>query len=661
MTLYRQLVIFTFLLFFLLFTGTWYAKLENTRSFLVDQLESHAQDTATSLALSISPHVASKDMATVETMMNALFDRGYYQVVKFTDTRNNTLLERSLTVKIENVPPWFVSFIPLKTPEATSDVTAGWNQAGSIYVKSHPGYAYETLYKDVVNMTIWFAACAVFLLVAGGIGLRMLLKPLVAVESQADALCRKEYKIQEPLPWTKEFRRVVEAMNRMTCKVREMFEEQVAQAEGLRERAYHDPLTGLGNRRYFESQIKARLDQQDTSTSGAILLVRIHDLDTLNKQKGFQAGDDLLKRIAQLLQESTTQYANAALARLTGGDFGIFVPDASRWDGEQLAMDVTSKLSELTVEQIALSDNIGNVGAATFDTPTTPARLLSAADLSLSASMQKGPNTWEMQTLTEESAKQPLGLQQWNDILVTALKERRISLEAQPVVACNDSRKLVHLEIFSRIIQEDGNMINASVFLPLAERLKLVSTIDRIALEEALKQDFKRSGVARIAVNVSPSSLRDDSFRAWVQNFLKELPAGSPSISFEFTEFAAVQNLALIKEFSNTIRAYGHGIGLDHYGQSFSKLGYLQSLHPDYVKIDRAYTGELQDEESDSRFYIGALCGVAHSIDISVIAEGVESEQQIQILDGLNLDAVQGYFIDKPQPLATLTIAQPRR
>lgn len=661
MTLYRQLVIFTFLLFFLLFIGTWYAKLESTRSFLIDQLESHAQDTATSLALSISPHVASKDMATVETMINALFDRGYYQVVKFTDTRNNTLLERTLTVKIESVPPWFVSLIPLKTPEATADVTAGWNQAGSIYVKSHPGYAYETLYKDVVNMTGWFAACAAFLLIAGSFGLKILLKPLVAVESQADALCRKEYKIQEPLPWTKEFRRVVEAMNRMTNKVREMFEEQVAQAEGLRERAYHDPLTGLGNRRYFESQVKARLEQQDSSTSGALLLIRIHDLDALNRQKGFQAGDELLKRIALLLQESTAQYANAALARLSGGEFGIFAPNASQWDAEQIATDVTSKLRDVAVEQIALSDHIGNVGSATYDSPTTFARLLSAADVSLSAAMQKGPNTWDIQPLSEESAKQPLGLQQWKEILVTALNNRRIRLEAQPVIACNSTRKRMHLEIFSRIIQEDGTLLNASEFLPLAERLNLVPTIDRIAIEEALKHDFKRSGVDRIAVNVSPASLRDDFFLSWLQNFLKELPPGSPRLSFEFSEFAAVQHLALIKEFSAAVRVYGHGIGLDHYGQSFSKLGYLQSLRPDYVKIDRAYTGELQDEESDSRFYIGALCSVAHSIDIAVIAEGVESEQQAKILEGLNLDAIQGYFIGKPQPLATVTEIQPER
>jgi len=654
MTLYRQLIIFTFVLFFLLFAGTWYAKLETTRSFLVAQLESHAQDTATSLALSISPHVAEKDMTAVEGMMNAVFDRGYYQVIKYTDNRQHSLIDLEAKVKIENVPPWFINMIPIKTPEASSDVMAGWNQAGIIHVKSHPGYAYATLWKDVLNMTAWFALCAGFVFIAGGLGLRILLKPLSAVEKQADALCRKEYRIQEPVPWTKEFRRVVEAMNRMTNKVKEMFEEQVAQAERLRERAYHDPLTGLGNRRYFESQLAARLDQHDASVNGIVLVIRIHDLESLNKARGFQAGDELLKRAAVILQESAGQYANSALARLTGGDFGIFIPNASPWDAEQIATEVVNRLSRLAAEQIAMTDNIGHVGAATYDCLTTPGRILSEADLALGSAMQKGPNAWDLRTISAETDKLPLGQQQWKEILVSALQDRRITLDAQPVVAVSADRRVMHLEIFARIAQEDGKSLNAAIFMPIAERLKLVSTIDRIVIEEVMKVDFRRLGVGRIAVNLSPTSLQDDAFNEWIRLFLKNLPPGAPLITFEFSEFSALQHLSLVKEFSAVVRANGHAIGLDHYGQSFSKLGYLQSIHPDYVKIDRAYTGELGEEDNDSKFYIGSLCSVAHSIDIAVVAEGVESEQQLQILKNLNLDAIQGYYIERPLPLATL-------
>ncbi|MBW2175254.1 MAG: diguanylate cyclase, partial [Deltaproteobacteria bacterium] len=368
---------------------------------------SHAQDTATSLGLSISQHVVDDDMPAIESMVNAVFDRGYYRIVRFIDTEGNVLIDRVLNVTIENVPQWFIRLVPLKTPEANANVMSGWIQAGTIYVKSHPGYAYKTLWENVVRMTIWFAACGVFVLIIGGLGLRVLLKPLTHVERQADAICKKKYEIQEPLPWTRELRRVAEAMNRMTHKVKEMFEEQAAHAEGLREHAYVDSLTGLGNRRYFESQITARLDRGDSTTKGIVLLVQIHDLQELNKEKGFQAGDDLLKRVGTLLQESTEQYVNCVLARLTGGDFGIFIPDVAPWEAEPIAADVVNKLSQLVTEQVALTDNIGHVGVSTYDCSTTLGRLLSEADLALRAAQQEGPNRWAVRAITEEAEKMP--------------------------------------------------------------------------------------------------------------------------------------------------------------------------------------------------------------------------------------------------------------
>ncbi len=651
MTLYRQLVIFTLVLFLVLFTGTMLVKFESTRSFLIDQLESHAQDTATSLGVSISQYTIENDMPAVQSMINAVFDRGYYRIIRYTDTQGNIIIDRGLDVTIENVPQWFISLVPLKTPEASANVMANWRQAGTVYVKSHPGYAYKTLWENVVRMTVWFLACGVLVLIAGGFGLRLLLQPLVLLERQADALCKKKYEIQEHLPKTKELRRVFEAMNRMTSKVREMFEEQVAITEGLRKSAYNDSLTGLGNRRYFESQIIARLDRQDTTTQGVLVLVQLNGLHALNQQKGFQAGDDLLKRIGDLLQEATKPYAKTVLARLTGGDFGIFVPDGSSWDAESIAETVSVQLNQAVVEKLTLTDNVGHVGAISYESSTTLGRMLSEADLALRSAQQAGSNKWSVHSLTEETGKMPLGQQQWKETLEQALTQRKIILFSQSVVNTYDRNDIIHLEIFSRIVQDDGKFLSAGVFMPFTERLHLVSTLDRIALEDVMELDAAKMSVDRVAVNVSPASIQNDSFRRWILFAIENLPKKAPRINFEFSELGAVRHLELIKEFSSVARKYGHLVGLDHYGQSFSHLGYLKSLRPDYVKIDKAYTGELKDAENNSRFFIGCLCSVAHSLDITVIAEGVETEQQWLLLKELNLDAIQGYIIDRPKPL----------
>lgn len=652
MTLYRQLLLFTVLLFTLLFFGTWLAKLESTRSFLIDQLESHAQDAATSLGLLVSQHVAKDDMPAVETVINAVFDRGYYKNITLKDTEQNVLIVQSLDVTIENVPDWFIERVPLQTPKATANIMSGWVQAGTIYVESHPGYAYKTLWENATRMTLWYVVSGVIVVVAGGLGLRVLLRPLKRVEQQAEALCKKQYEIQEQLPRTNELRRVVEAMNRMTTKVKDMFDEQVDIAERLREYAYRDPLTGLGNRRYFESQINAHLESPEQEKRGMILLVQIQDLQKLNQQKGFQAGDTLLIRVAEILRETTKQVSNYALARrLSGGDFGVFVPEATSWDSETISQAIMNGLSKLAAEKISFSDNVGHVGAVTYEIPVTLGRLMSEADLALRAAQQEGPNTWQVRNLTQDSEETPLGEQQWKLAIETALQEREITLYSQPVVDSLDAESTQHLEVFSRIVSKDGKLLSAGIFMPFAERLNLVATLDRIVLESIMYSDKNEYGADTVAVNISPTSLQDESFSDWTKTSLKMLSDNAPRIIFEFAEFSAVQHLELVKEFGAMVRELGHGIGLDHYGQSFSNLGYLKSLKPEYVKIDRAYTGEISDDESDSLFFISSLCSVAHSIDIDVIAEGVENEHQLSMLKKLNIDALQGYLIDRPKPM----------
>jgi len=651
MTLYRQLIIFTLALFLVLFTGTWLVTFQSTRSFLVNQLESHAQDTATSLGLAISQRAVEKDKAGMESMINAVFDRGYYQTIKFVSIEGKVILERNLDVTVENVPAWFIAWAPLNAPEANANVMAGWRQAGKIHVKSHPGYAYDALWKDGARMTLWFAVCGIFVLVVGGLGMRVLLRPLTLVQKQADAICRKEYESQEPLPRTKELRQVVIAMNRMTGKVKEMFEEQATFAEGFREHAYFDSLTGLGNRRYFEAQTRARLEQRNGAAGGILLLIQIHDLQQLNRQKGIQAGDELLKAAALVLQDMVRPYANHVLARLTGGDFAVFLPETPPWDAQRITADTANALSRLAVGKMSASDNVAHIGAVTYEVPTTIGSLLSESDLALRTAQQAGPNAWHVRGITKETERLPAGEQQWKSTLEDALQARRIRLDVQPVVRTADRNDVLHLEIFSKIVREDGEEYRAELFLPFAERLGLVPLLDRIVLEEAMRLDRRQLRVDTVAVNLSPTSLGDDSFRQWVYAALKALPPSAPRLAFEFSEFGAICHLDKVKEFREKIQEWGHTISLDHYGQSFSKLGYLRSLRPDYVKVDCAYTEELKDGANDSRFYMGSLCSVAHSIDVMVIAEGVETEDQCQLLRALNMDGMQGYVIHRPQPI----------
>lgn len=165
----------------------------------------------------------------------------------------------------------------------------------------------------------------------------------------------------------------------------------------------------------------------------------------------------------------------------------------------------------------------------------------------------------------------------------------------------------MHRELLSRITLAPGEIVSAGVFIPLAERMRMVSRLDRIVLEKALQLRSDQIEISSVAVNVSPSSLNDSEFQSWILSELAAKANGPNTFIFEFSEFAAVQHMDVLKEFSREVQLLGHAIGLDHFGQSFSNFGYLRSLRPEYVKIDRAFTNELVHEQSDSHFYRGVV------------------------------------------------------
>lgn len=651
MTLYRQLLLFSLLLFALLFAGICIEKLQSTRSFLITQLQSHAQDTATSLGLSLSPGMAENDIPTVDAMMNAVFDRGYYSVISLKDMQGKVITERTLRVEIGGVPHWFVNLIPIKSPGGEALAMAGWNQAGKLYVESHPGYAYQTMWKTMIQISIYFLLAGTTVLILGGLGLRLLLKPLKRVELQAEAICRKEYQIQDTLPKTKELRQVVEAMNRMTTQVREMFSRQAKIAERLRRKAYSDQLTGLGNRRYLTAQVEARLEPAMGTVGGVLLLLHLDNLQKLNELEGFAAGDTLLKKVADIIRQETRMLSNVTLARITGGDFAIFISEISSTDANDLAEQLSHKVARLAVKNISHADNQTDIGGVVFEqTPTLP-QLLSEADNALQTAHRQGPNKWVVTSLSDGKDPVVKGKSWWKETLEKVLEKDEIILFGQPVMSGSDRRLVLHQELLSRIALESGEIVSAGHFVPLAERLQLISRLDEVVLKKVFKQKQRMAELGTIAVNVSPSSLQDSIFVEWILTELSQLPHNSPHIIFEFPEYGAVQYLDIVKEFSRKVQNEGHAIGLDHFGQSFSNFGYLKSLRPEYVKIDRAFTKELEHDHGDSEFFIGALSGVAHSLGIRVIAEGVERDEQVGRLLELNIDALQGYLFGEPKKI----------
>lgn len=652
MTLYRQLLIFMICLFVFMLTGLSIEKLENTRNFLEVQLATHAQDTATFLGLSLTHVVTEGDISAADAMLNAVFDRGYYKSIDLTDMNGGSIIEKTLKVQVTGVPQWFVDVIPLETPSAEATIMSGWTQTGKVLVSSHPGYAYATLWGAAVRLVVFFFAVGVGVSLLGAVILRIIFKPLKKVEQQADAICRKDYVIQEELPKTRELRRVVESMNRLTAHVRERFAEQASLAEKLRQKTYTDAVTGLGNRRYISNQVASALEREDGEEQGAFLLVQLENLQEINEQHGYERGDVVLKKVAELIRNASEKHREAAYGRLAGGSFAIYLPGLNYGDTEQFTEVLIQEIRRLAVAEGLNSENLAHLGGAVYENiRPNLSTLLSEADTALQAARSKGANNCMVNSCQPGEDVEARGKTWWKNTMDEVLANKTVLLFSQPVVNRKDTSQVLHNEILSRIALNTKEIVSAGVFVPFAEQMELISRFDQIVMEQILREVVQPGSLKNIAVNISPTSLRDASFVAWLVAQLRNAEENRVKVVFEFSEFGAVQYLETLKTFSEKVRLLGHGIALDHFGQSFSNFGYLQSLKPDYVKIDRTFTKDLLTDQGDSEFFIESLCGVAHSLDIKVIAEGIEAAEQFDKLFETHVDGMQGYYFFRPEKI----------
>ncbi len=647
MTLTRQLVLLILALMTTVFLGSFSISLTNTRAYLQTQLESHGQDAATSLGLSITSHMAGNDVASVTSMVDAIFDSGFYRSLIVEDANGKALVERKLAQGIEGVPGWFVKAISLDPPVGEAFVMAGWQQAGRVLVVSHPGFAYLQLWNSAVD-TFWWFLVSTLALGAAAIGLlRVVLKPLKTVEWQANSICNREFPLVEDLPKTPDLRSIVIAMNRMTQKVKTMLADLEAMANRFREQALQHPVTGLANRRYFIDTLEHRVASEEEFHQGALFLVQLKNFKSYNDRHGYPAGDAYLCQTARVLQAIGEANPKYTLAHLAGADFAVLAEDVSCSEAEDLAKGLTERLGRLTGEDGAAIMDVGHVGVAYFEPGQSPSELLSKADMALRKAQLQGPNAWNL-LAPEGAAKIRTGVE-WKDFIESALAGRKLVLHTQPVTACGGKGEM-HREVFVRLRDDslgegDAALLTAGSFMPMVERFGMAVDVDKAVILEAIGLLNATPGGGPLAINLSPMSIGSLTFVRWLEDTLKSNPM-SRRIIFELPEYGAITLLEELRDVIQRFAAYGVRFSLDHFGRGFSSFSYLHSLKVDYLKIDGSFVRQLGDK--DHEFYIRSLVEIAHSLDIEVIAESIESEEVWNWLQGLNLDGGQGYFLGRP-------------
>ena len=646
MSLFKQLLLAICLFLVVAFTGSFMVSLESSRTQYVNQLRSHAQDAATALALSLTPNI--DDPAMVELLVSSIFDSGYYASIRVVDVKTDqTIVERNGAPTVSNVPDWFVKLIGLEPAGGDALVSRGWEQAARVEVVSHPMFAVAKLWQSALGSLGWLLVCGAVSAVLGALLLRRQLKPLDYMVKQSHAIARREFLSLPDLPRTPELRRVVQAMNQMVEKLKALFQEQAERSEKLRAESYQDNLTGLANRRYFEMQLNNRVSNPEQASSGYLLLLRVQDLAGLNQRLGGQRTDELLKAVGEQLSRECAKYPETQnlVTRIRGGEFAVLAPGLVREEALQLAQNLDSALSSLHATGATDVAAVASIGLAPFAHGDSPQAVLSLGDQALAQAEGQGEQNW---ACIDQSLNADVGDDHhaWHRLLDQALSQQRFELYFQPVVAAQDTQLVLHYKVLSRLLDEHGQTVPAGRFLPWLERFGWTARLDRLMLERVLEQMKEHED--SLALNLSSATLADPQALNKIFEILRAHSNLGPRLTLEIGE-EQLPEQAVLEQLTRRLRELGFSLSLQRFGGRFSMIGNLARLGLAYLKIDGSYIRAI-DQESDKRLFIEAIQRAAHSIDLPLIAERVETEGELSVIREMGLYGVQGQLLGEPRP-----------
>lgn len=641
MTLFKQIAILVSLVLLILAAIFIVNDFSRSAKFMQGQLQTTAQDMATTLGIAISNLPGGNDAASLEVLFNSVFDSGYYSRIELLGVDGSVIHQKSQAITIETVPDWFVDQLNLSPAQGSTQVMKGWSQLGQLNVSLHPGYVYSGLYAAFTSTLKWLALVTAATIVILWLFLHYLLRPLQRVKEQADSIHNNQFVQQTDLPLTTDLRRVVEAMNRMVSKVQSVFSEQEKSLAHYQHMLYHDNLSGLGNRRYMMDQLQQSLAEA-SAFHGCLGIIKLVNFEHLRDRLDYEQSDELVRNVAALLSQSYQGLSADKTARLSDDEFAFL----STADEESMCVFINAIYQSF--KQIPLiKDNADEAylvaGVAALESGQTMGELLSGVDYCLTQAVSEGP--YSIKNKTSNIVNLPQGKMQWRQWFEKVFVENRLFLVGQ--LALDSNKKAVHKELFIRARNEQGEVIAASSFMPMASSLGLSIDIDK-AVFRLINDHRQLDPHIPLALNLSAAFFELADARDDFELMLIHCSKRDIQLCIEASHHVLQQHAEMCRQVSDKVKQQGHQFGIDNLDLGLS-LQLLQSARFDYVKINANNLCEQNSEELSKGYQ--ALKTITDTLDIKIIVVGVDSQSSFEQLRTSGIEVMQGNLLGEPEAI----------
>ena len=424
--------------------------------------------------------------------------------------------------------------------------------------------------------------------------------------------------------------------------------------------ATHDPLTGQINRREFERRLDEAMDSAHSEE--AVHMLFYMDLDrfkAVNDSCGHLAGDNMLKEVAGLIKEQVRD--SDIVGRLGGDEFGAILIGCPIEKARQIATDICNAVADY---RFVWKDKIFNIGISIGLVQITHVSgtiqdVMSAADSACYVAKQQGRGQVHVYSARDEAIARERGDIQWLRKLQSALHEDSFELAIQPIIAMGGGVESgPALEVLIRLPDGRGRSADTAEFLRPAERYQLMPQIDRWVINATLAAisggEIKVPSGRNCAINLSGQTLGDESILGFVVDALDRTGVAPSTICFEVTESAILSNVQHAQRFIEVLHGIGCEFSLDDFGSGLGSFSSLKHLPIDYLKIDGAYTRNLNSDQVNQEM-VAAMIKLARTMKFRIVAEQVERQEDFDWLRDSGVDFIQGRFIEAPTPLGSGT------
>lgn len=453
--------------------------------------------------------------------------------------------------------------------------------------------------------------------------------------------------IASPLLENGEFSGIVIAFQDIT--ERRKTEEQLAQL------AQYDTLTGLINRHALSGQLQQAISRNlRNSTTLALIFLDLDKFKQVNDNLGHEIGDELLKAVAIRLKSCIRE--GDLISRLGGDEFTVVLENI--YSGRDAA-SVAEKILYSLHPPFVIQDHPVHIGASIGialcpQSADDNASLMRCADIAMYKAKEEGRNKYRF--FTDRMQQEVQNTVELENQLRGALERDEFLLFYQPKIDITTGQILGY-EALIRWQQADGSIAPPDQFIPKAEEMGLILAMGEWAFRHAclqLKQWHQHTPSLTMSVNLSMRQLLNPKLTDTLASILHEVDIPASSIELEVTESMVMEDPKLAIQSLNALHQLGLRISIDDFGTGYSSLSHLRQLPLDALKIDKSFTQEI-GQHSESSTIVKAVISLAHSLELKVIAEGVETEEQLLFLKNHLCDQVQGYYFSRPLPVDELS------